>query len=145
MTDTKSLIAGVEGLRLTVYQDTGGVWTVGYGHVVQPADGLYPYTTKRTITQAEADALFAKDTAAAERTVRENVHTSITPNQYASLVSLAFNIGESAFANSTLVKKLNAGDIAGAADEFMRWVYDNGTRVTGLVSRRERERAIFLS
>lgn len=141
----RELIAGEEGLRLDVYQDTGGVWTVGYGHKVLPKDGLYPHTGKRTITQAEAEMFFAEDTAIAQRAVSQNVRVPISENQRSALVSLAFNIGASAFAGSTLVRKLNAGDTAGAADEFLRWVYDNGERVAGLENRREREREIFLA
>lgn len=141
----KHLIAGEEGLRLTVYKDTGGVWTVGYGHVVKPSDGLYPYTSKRIITQAEADAFFAADTATATNAVKQHVRVPISENQHAALVSLAFNIGGTALKNSTLVRKLNAGDIRGAADEFLKWVNDNGVRVAGLVNRRQRERALFLS
>lgn len=141
----KHLIAGEEGLRLTVYKDTGGVWTVGYGHVVKPNDGLYPYTSKRTITQAEADAFFVADTATATNAVNQHVRVPISQNQHAALVSLAFNIGGTALKNSTLLRKLNAGDINGAADEFLKWVHDNGVKVAGLVNRRQRERAIFLA
>lgn len=145
MEGAKSLIAGEEGLRLTVYKDTGGVWTVGYGHKVLDGDGLYPYTSKRTITQAEADAFFREDTTIATQAVKQSVHVPITANQRAALISLAFNIGGNALKNSTLLRKLHAGDIHGAADEFLKWVYDNGVRVAGLVKRRERERALFLS
>lgn len=141
----RNLIAGEEGLRLTVYQDTGGVWTVGYGHVVRATDGLYPYTNKKTITEAEANAFFAADTATATNAVAQYVRVPLTESQRSALISLAFNIGATAFRDSTLVRKLNAGDIVGAADEFLRWVYDNGIRVAGLVNRRERERAIFLA
>lgn len=145
VSSAKSLIAGEEGLRLTVYQDTGGVWTVGYGHVVKAGDGLYPYGTRRTITQAEADKFFTDDTATATRAVANSVKVAITENQKAAMISLAFNIGAGAFAGSSLVRRLNGGDITGAASEFGKWVYDNGVKVPGLVARRERERALFLS
>lgn len=145
MSGAKELIAGEEGLRLTVYQDTGGVWTVGYGHVVKPSDGLYPYTSKRTITQAEADEFFRNDTAIATAAVKRNVRVPISENQRSALISLTFNIGGGALSTSTLLRKLNAGDIRGAADEFLKWVYDNGVRVAGLEDRRKRERALFLS
>lgn len=141
----KELIAGKEGLRLSVYQDTGGVWTVGYGHVVKANDGLYPYTARRTITQVEADAFFNNDTATAAQGVNQNVRVPLSQNQRSALTSLVFNIGVTAFKNSTLLRKLNTGDVRGAADEFLRWVYDNGIRIPGLVSRREHERTLFLS
>lgn len=145
VSSVRAFIADVEGFSLTVYQDTGGVWTVGYGHKVLPKDGLYPYTSKREITQEEADTFYANDSAIAERAVTNAVRVPLTENQRAALVSLAFNIGAGAFVGSTLVRKLNAGDIAGAADEFLRWVYDNGVRVEGLANRRERERELFLA
>lgn len=141
----RDLIAGEEGLRLTAYLDTGGVWTIGYGHKILAKDSLYPYAQKKVITQGEAEMFFTEDTAIAQRAVSESVRVSISQNQRSALVSLAFNIGADAFKRSTLVRKLNAGDYVGAADEFMRWVYDNGERVAGLENRREREREIFLA
>lgn len=145
MDKAKELIAGEEGLRLTVYKDSGGAWTIGYGHLVKAGERFFPYGTVRTITEAEADALFQADTAIAKAAVENSVRVPINANQRAALTSLAFNIGAGALGGSTLVRKLNAGDLLGAADAFRSWVYDNGVRVPGLVSRRERERAIFLS
>jgi lysozyme len=145
MSKEKELIGGEEGCRLTVYRDSGGAWTIGWGHLVKAGEKFYPYGNVRTITQAEADAIFEADTAIAKAAVDNAVKVPITPNQRAALTSLAFNIGSGAFAASTLVRKLNARDIKGAADAFLSWVNDNGVRVPGLVARRNRERAIFLS
>jgi lysozyme len=145
MDSVKRLIAGEEGLRLTVYKDTGGVWTIGYGHKVVAGDNIYPFGTRRTITQAEADELFKRDTRAATTAVEKAVRVSISDNQRAALISLAFNIGGTALANSTLVRKLNAGDVFGAAEEFKRWVFDDGVKVEGLIARRERESNLFLA
>jgi lysozyme len=142
---TKELIAGEEGCRLTVYKDTGGAWTIGWGHLVKAGEKFFPYGSVRTITQAEADALFQSDTAIANATVQNSVRVPLTENQRSALTSLAFNIGSGAFSGSTLVRKLNARDLAGAANEFLKWVYDNGVIVPGLVSRRQRERTVFLS
>lgn len=144
-TKEKELIGGEEGCRLTVYRDSGGAWTIGWGHLVKPGEKFFPYGNVRTITQAEADALFESDTRIARTAVETAVRVPITPNQKAALTSLAFNIGTGAFSGSTLVRKLNAGDLKGAADEFLKWVNDNGVRVPGLVFRRQRERAIFLT
>lgn len=140
-----SLLGFEEGERLSAYQDTGGAWTIGKGHKILSSDGLYPYTTKKTITQAESNALFDHDTAIARAAVARSVTTPITLNQKAALSSLAYNIGETAFGTSTLVKKLNAGDIAGAAAEFARWIYDNGVVNNVLVARRAREKVLFLT
>ena len=66
-------------------------------------------------------------------------------NQFDALVSLAYNIGTGAFNKSTLVKKLNAGDIRGAADQFDVWINAGGKRMQGLVNRRAREKALYLA
>lgn len=134
-----------EGERLTVYPDTGGAWTVGKGHLVTRADGLYPYTEKRTITKAESDALFEKDTAWARAAVASGVKVPISTNKKIALSSLAFNIGGPAFAASTLLKLLNAGNVLLAAEEFGKWVHDNGKVDPVLVARREREKKLFLT
>ncbi len=145
MDKVKSLIAGEEGLRLDAYQDTGGAWTIGYGHLIKAGEKFFPYGPVRSITKAEAEALFAADTAAAASAVARGVKVEITDNMRAALTSFAFNVGGPAFLASTLLRRLNAGDVQGAANQFDVWVYDNGVRVPGLVNRREREKAVFLS
>ena len=151
------LIEGHEADKLTVYQDEGGLWTVGRGHLIKPGERFYPYggsmtvtnTGQRTITQAESDELFANDLAPARNDVANKVRAPITDNQRAALVSLRFNIGTGNFGSSTLLKLLNAGDIAGAADQFLVWkkVRKNGVLVdsAGLLKRRTQERALFLA
>jgi lysozyme len=147
------LIAGHEGDVLTVYQDQGGLWTVGKGHLIKPGERFYPYggsmlvtnTGQRTITQAESDDLFALDTAAARNAVAGKVIVPLNDNQRAALVSLVFNIGSGAFAGSTLLKKLNTGDFNGAADQFLVWKKVAGVDSQGLINRRASERALFLS
>jgi lysozyme len=139
----RHLIAGLEGRRLTVYQDTGGAWTIGDGHLVKAGERFYPYGTVRTITDAEADALFAADIAIASSAINSYVKVPLTEGQRAALLSLVFNIGVSAFKTSTMLKKLNAGDYAGAAAEFPRWNKDNGVTVAGLTNRRVREQSVF--
>lgn len=158
-----ALITGHEGDKLVVYQDTGGLWTVGKGHLILATDRvirqgapqpLYPFgpadanskpTGVMQITQAESDAFFERDTAAARNAVANKVSVPLTNNQRAALVSLVFNIGAGAFAGSTLLKKLNAGDFAGAADQFLVWKKVQGVDSPGLMTRRASERALFLS
>jgi hypothetical protein len=72
------------------------------------------------------------------------VKVPLTQNQFDALVSLVYNIGQTAFSNSTLLKKLNAKDYQGAADQFLRWNKGGGKVMKGLVRRREAERALFL-
>lgn len=148
------LITGEEGVRLTVYKDIGGKWTVGRGHLILASDrvtrdgasvALHPFGPVKTITEAESDAFFERDTATARNAVANRVTVPISQNERAALSSLVFNIGTGAFAQSTLLKLLNAGNRAAAADQFLVWRKVNGVDSPGLLARRERERQLFLS
>lgn len=147
------LIAGHEGDVLTAYKDTGGLWTIGKGHLIKPGERFYPYggsmiatnTGQRTITQAESDDLFALDTAAARNAVSNKVSVPLNDNQRAALVSLVFNIGAAAFAGSTLLRNLNAGNYKAAADQFLVWKKVQGVDSPGLINRRASERELFLA
>lgn len=149
-----SLIAGEESDKLVVYPDTGGKWTVGKGHLILATDTvlrqgqrqkLHPFGPVMQITQAESDAFFAEDTAIARNAVANKVQVPVNDNQRAALASLVFNIGTNAFAGSTLLRKLNAGDYKGAADQFLVWKKVDGVDSPGLINRRARERALFLA
>lgn len=131
-----------EACRLVSYLDTGGVWTIGWGSTVMFGN---PVRKGMTCTQEEADEQCLKDLADKELCVNRFVGVPLTQNQYNALVSLCYNIGVKAFSKSTLVKKLNQADYAGAAEQFMRWVYDNGKVVEGLKNRRKKEKELFLS
>lgn len=132
------LIKRYEGLRLSAYRDPGGVPTIGYGHTRSVVMGT-------TITQAQAENLLRDDVSTAEGDVERAVKVAMNSNEFSALVSLAYNIGGTAFANSTLVKRLNAGDKAAAAEQFSVWRMDNGKVLPGLVTRRAAERALFLT
>jgi lysozyme len=128
-----------EGLQLTAYQDPVGVWTIGYGHTgpdVQP--GL-------TITQEQAGALLLQDVAGAVAAVNRLVTVPLTQNQFDALVDFTFNVGQGNLASSTLLRELNAGNTAGAAAQFLVWVYAKGVELPGLVTRRQAESALFQS
>lgn len=136
-----ALIKSFESLELKAYPDpgTGGKpWTIGWGHTkgVKPGD---------RITEQQAEAFLTQDLAVFELTVNSAVKVPVTQSQFDALVSLAFNIGGANFAGSTLVKKLNAGDLSGAADQFPRWKFADGKEMRGLVRRRAAERELFLS
>jgi len=130
------LIKGFEGLRLSAYQDSAGVWTIGYGHTgnVKPGD---------RITQAQAEDLLQKDTAWAQQAVRDQVKVPLTQGQFDALTSFTFNLGAGALGKSTLQAKLNAGDYAGAQAEFGKWVHAGGQVLQGLVRRRAAEAELF--
>lgn len=126
-----------EGLELEAYDDSTGVMTIGYGHTgsVQAGD---------RITEQQAAQLLAHDTDWAEQAVNDNVKVPLTQDKFDALVSFTYNAGEGAFENSTLLKKINAGDHEGAQAEFHRWNKDGDGRVMeGLARRRADEAALF--
>jgi len=125
-------IAQREGLRLDAYQDTGGTWTIGYGHTEGVKQG-------DKITQDQATAYLKSDVHAAEECVSSAVKVQLTDNQYGALVSFAYNIGCDAFCSSTLLKNLNTGDYAGVPAQMLRWVQVHGITDNGLINRRNSE------
>jgi len=140
--DGLRLLKSFESLELLAYLDPVGVWTIGYGTTM--IDGQPVYRGLR-ITEAEAEALLQNDLNRFERAVRNGVTIDINSNQFSALVSFTYNVGSGAFQGSTLRRRLNQNDIAGAADEFLRWVRGGGSVLPGLVRRRDAERALFLS
>lgn len=123
------------------YLCPAGYWTVGWGHVIP--EKLFKNYAARPITQQEADTLFSQDTWDAESAVNA-MKVPLEQHQYDALVSLVFNIGVGAFANSTLRKMLVNRQYVAAADQFLRWNKAGGKVLRGLVSRRKAERRIFL-
>jgi len=130
------LIENFEGLRLTAYDDGTGVLTIGFGHT----GGVTP---GETITEAQAEDFLKSDLQNAEKSVENLVEVDLTPNQFAALVSFAFNLGGGALAGSTLLRLVNQKDFAGAADQFQYWVMAGGQELPGLVRRRAAEEALF--
>ena len=129
-----ALITQFEGLKLEAYKCSAGVWTIGYGHtgpeVVQSSK----------ITQAQADELLAKDLVKFEDCVNKNVKSKLTQNQFDSCVSLAYNIGCSAFAKSTLCRLVNADPNDPAIEQqFLAWNKAGGKINQGLINRRKKE------
>lgn len=136
------LICNFEGLRLKAYDDGVGVWTIGFGTTKYP-NGI---RVKKgdTCTLEQAKSYMQHDLKKFEQTVNSAVNVPINQNQFDALVSLAYNIGSTAFKNSTLVKRLNEGNYKAAANQFDVWVNAGGKRMQGLVSRRTAEKALFL-
>lgn len=134
------LIKKFEGIRLTAYVCPAGVLTIGYGHTgadVKPG---------MRITEEEAERLLWNDTESAQQTVSSFVTVKLNQNEYDALVSFTFNVGPTAFVNSTLLKLLNhRADRKIVAGEFNRWVKAGDDKpVPGLVRRRDAEKALFL-
>lgn len=139
----EELIKGFEGLRLKAYQDTGGVWTVGWGHT--GAD----VTPGLQISIDRAEQLLRQDIATkAVAPIFYHITVPLNDNQMDALTSLVFNEGSKPLC-MTLGAKLNAQDYAGAANEFDKWVYGhtiNGMEILpGLVKRRAAEKKVFLT
>jgi len=130
------LIKNFEGFSPVPYRDAAG-WSIGYGHYM----GASP--TISTVDLSQADALLNTDSAWAVRAVQNGVTVPLNQNQFDALVSLVYNIGARAFANSTLLRKLNAADYTGAAEQFAVWNKSSGTVNQSLVARRASERALF--
>lgn len=133
-----TLVCFYEGLKLTAYQDSVGVWTIGYGHTGPDV------TPGLTITQAQAEQLQQTDLNKAAAGVDGCVSVNINQNQRGALISFAYNVGVGNLKRSTLLKKLNVGDFAGAAAEFPRWNKAGGQVLAGLTTRRRAEQALFL-
>lgn len=130
------LTESFEGLRLTAYQDVVGVWSNGYGNT----HGVIPGSTI-TLDQAVAD--LRNNIAGAEQVVTQHVQVPLTQNQFDALVDFVFNLGAGAFISSTLLRKLNAKDYAGASLEFPKWDHAGGVEVAGLLRRRVAEQQLF--
>lgn len=122
-----------EGDRSTAYADSAGVWTICEGHTqgVKPGDFATPAQCAEYKTVDLADASDAVDSC---------VHVPITVGERAAYIDFTFNVGRGAFCGSTLVRKLNAGDHAGACEQLMRWTYAGGKQLPGLIARRSAER-----
>lgn len=138
------LIKEFEGLRLLAYQDSVGVWTIGYGTTAAAGVGITPKAGMR-ITQGEAEEYLRRGVEKFAPQVHMALHRDPTANQFGAMTSLAYNVGPGAFKGSTLLRKFNAGDVAGAADEFLKWNKAGGRVLAGLTRRREAERALFLT
>lgn len=136
-TEAIRLLKAFEGLYLRAYQDSVGVWTIGYGTTAGVRSGM-------VISEAEAEALLRKDLDRFEGVVRSLVTVPLTDDQYSALVVFAYNVGDGALGGSTLRKRLNGGDYGAAADEFLRWDKAGGRSLLGLSRRRRAERALFL-
>lgn len=137
------LIKRNEGCVLRAYLCPAGVWTIGYGSTgshVKP---------NSVITKPEAEALLIKDLMRFEKAVLAAVNETPLQEEFDAMVSLAFNIGIGGFTKSSVVRRYNAGDKAGAANAFGMWnkarVKGKLTVLPGLVRRRAEEKALFLS
>lgn len=129
-------IQSFEGFREKAYLCPAGIWTIGYGHT----KNVYP---GQIISKHDATMRLLGDVSDAERIVRQNVNVQLDQHQFDALVSFVFNLGEGNFVQSTLLKRLNTGDYAGAASQFLRWNKADGRELPGLTRRRRAEKELF--
>ena len=138
--------------NLDPYLDPVGIWTIGWGHAIvvgkdflrgkqnrAKAFSLYP----GGLTIPEAETLLRADVMDKCRDVDSLVKVPLNDNQYAAIVSFTFNLGVGNLKQSTLLKKINAGDFAGAANEFAKWNKAGGKVLAGLTRRRAAEAELF--
>ena len=125
-------ICGFEGYREYAYKDSVGKATIGYGTTkgVQMGD--------RT-TRQEAKAFLVRDASAMAKQMQSLIKVPLYQYEWDAYLSFTYNVGVGNFRSSTLLKKLHAGDYAGACAQLKRWVYAGGKKLNGLVKRREAE------
>ena len=139
-----AMIESFEGCLLKASNKLDGVWTIGYGQTGR----YYGKRVRRgmTTTKAEAHAWLRDHSIKTyEDAVTQAVKVPLNQNQFDALVSFTYNVGVGALKQSTNLRKLNAGDYAGAADALTMWTKCNGKVLAGLVRRRKEERALFLT
>jgi lysozyme len=133
-----------EGLKLTAYPDPGSrngePWTIGHGHT---SDGHMKVYRGLSITPAQAEAALEYDLNETAAAIEKLVEVELTDNQFGALVSFAFNVGINAFAKSTLLKKLNAGNYDAVPSELAKWKYNDGKVMKGLINRRAAEAGLW--
>lgn len=136
------LIAQFEGFVGHAYNDVVGVLTIGYGQKIVAGDG---FDSTSTISQADAMGLLEADLDTVVNCVDNAVTSDLTANQKAALYSFTYNEGCGAFKSSTLLQKINQGDLSGASDEFARWIYAGNPKqvLQALVTRRSKEAGVF--
>ena len=144
-----------EGVRQKPYKCPAKLWTVGVGHVLYPEQGKLKIDQRdgfamkiedfRTFSMEEVDAILRADLDRFERGVEKFCPVPLTQGQFDALVSFSFNVGLGTLQRSTLRQKVLRGEMEGAAEEFLKYTLAGGKVLKGLVTRRNDERALFLS
>jgi lysozyme len=133
-----AIVKKYESFVPTVYKDSIGIDTVGFGHVVRPGESF------STITEEQAEELLAGDLSVRAATLEHYIKSPLNDNQFSAVLSLVFNCGVAPLVGH-LGTYLNAQQYNLAADEFVKWIFAAGHKLPGLLTRREAERTLFLS
>ena len=132
----RELIKEFEGCRQVAYQDSVGVWTIGYGHTKDVYEG-------QLVIKKTCDKLLEEDLDEFEGYVSKLVKVELNQNQFDALVAWTFNLGPTNLNESTMLRKLNYGDYESVPDEMRRWNKAGGEVLNGLVRRRDAEANLF--
>jgi lysozyme len=132
------LLKRSEGFRSRVYRDVAGFPTIGYGHRL-----LHPESFPNGIDEPQAANLLAVDVRDAEQAVERLVEVPLTQGQFDALVDFCFNLGAGRLASSSLLKDLNAGKYADAAQQLLLWDHAAGRENAALKARRQAEAALW--
>ena len=142
--DGINFIKQFEGFRSDPYQDSVGVWTVGYGSTFLP-DGSRVTADTPSVDEDDAVSLLKHALTKFEKVINEVVTVELNQNQFNALADFVYNVGSGNFESSTLLKDINAGDFTSAAEQFGRWNKAGGHVLAGLTTRRGKESELFLS
>ncbi|EMF9344105.1 lysozyme [Salmonella enterica] len=129
---------GLEGVRYKPYRDVVGIWTVCYGHTGNDI------MIGKTYTESQCKALLNKDLNTVARQINPYIKVPIPETTRGALYSFVYNVGTGNFRTSTLLRKINQGDIKGACEQLRRWTYAGGKQWKGLITRREIEREVCM-
>lgn len=132
-----TIVGGFEGVRTIAYMDPVGIPTACFGETQGIRMGM-------KFTMAECETMLIDSLKIADDAVMSCTKVPLSDTRRAALVSFTYNVGGTAYCNSTLVKKLNAGDIVGACDQLLRWDRAKGIRLPGLTKRRAAERDLCM-
>jgi lysozyme len=138
-----NLIKKWEGFRAKAYQDSVGVWTIGYGTTVNAGVGIDP-KPGMCITEDQAIGYLDVTVTKFASNVTKVLKKPANANEFGAMVSLAYNIGPGAFSRSSVLRLFNSGNKKEAADAFLLWNKAGGKVLRGLTNRRNDERALFL-
>jgi lysozyme len=140
MTSIKGLefLKSLEGFKTKAYKDVNNLWTIGVGHLILPTENIL---LTKTLTSKEVNNLLDKDLDRFERVVSDSIKVPLTQHKKDALVSLAFNIGESGFKNSSLVKRINSN----ASDESIIKAFSMWNKPAVLAGRRAKEARLYLT
>jgi lysozyme len=147
----KKALGEMEGCKLEMYLDSGGAPSIGIGHLLTKLErtsgkiviGTTAVDYREELTEQQCWQLLDQDLSSAESAVNQAIKVPLNQNQYDALVSFTFNVGNQAFAGSTLLRLLNLGQYDQVPTQLARWNKDNGQVVQGLINRRNKEIALW--